>query len=500
MRRRIASVWLPRFDADLAARRDPVWRDRPLAFYRETAGRLVLTAANAPAQAEGVAPGMVLADARALIADLATMADRPERRARARIALRRWLDRFTPLVAIDGEDGFFLEMTGAAHLFGGEQAFLGQAIRRLEGLGFAVRAALADSPGAAWALARYGRQATVAPPGGARKALAGLPVAALRLEPAVAARLKRLGIARIGDLADLPRAAVVRRFGLAAITRLDQALAVEREPISPTPLRPPLQVRRTFAEPVIARPGVEIALARLIDDLIAHLDRAMQGAVILTFTIERLDGVRQSLEGRAAEPTRDAARIARLFAEKLDTLDPGFGVEAASLAAPRTGPAAERQAHAFGPKAPPDALGRLIDTLGGRLGFQAVARFAPRADWRPDRSFALEPATVGSTTPAAWATSPRPPGPRPLLLLKRPTPVEVEAATSPLAPPTAVRRAGRWRALDHARGPERIAPQWHEADSDWPAGRDYWRAEETTGDRLWLYREGDRWFLHGFFP
>lgn len=504
MRRRIVSVWLPRFDADLVARRQPIWREKPLAFYREAGGKLLLTATNAPAAAEGVTPGMALADARALISDLATIEDRPARRVRGQAALRRWLDRFTPLAALDGEDGFFLDVTGAAHLFDGEAAFLAELLERLQALGFAARVAIADSPGAAWALARHGENAAIAPPGETRAALEDLPAAALRLSPGTAERLRRLGLATIGDLVRLPRPALVRRFGVETVTRLDQALAVDPEPIAPLALTPEARVQDRFAEPLIARPGVEVALDRLIAKLIARLDRTGDGALELRFEIRRLDGGRQTLETRAAEATRDAKRMRRLFHEKLDAIDPGFGIESASLAATATGPLSPRQIDSLGPKAAPDALSRLIDTLGNRLGFDSVARFQPRDSWLPERSYRLIPAV--DDNPATERPSPPAPtpGPRPLFLLKRPQPIRVDAGAGPLDPPVAINRAidraGGWRKVLQAWGPERIAPEWRAPDPAWPAPRDYWRAEEEDGGRLWLYRQGDAWFLHGFFP
>ncbi len=501
MGRRIASIWLPRLETDLIERREPHWRERPLALHVETGPRLIVVAVNAAAAAEGVAPGMALADARALAAGLATRPTMPPRRAKALLALQRWLDRFTPLVAIDGPDGFLLEMAGATHLFGGEAAFMARLIQGLEGLGFAVRAAMADAPGGAWALARHGRQGEIAPVGEIRAALARLPVACLRLPPEIAGRLARLGLARVGDLYALPRAALVRRFGVQTVTRLDQALGAAPEPISPTRPPAPYVVRLGFVEPIADRAGIETALAGLIEKLTTRLMLDDRGATALELTFLRVDGGRQSLEVRAGEPTRDGARIARLFAEKLGLIDPGFGIEAASLAAPVSAEAIHPQRDALAAAAAPEALARLIDTLGNRLGFDAVARFEPQDRWRPERSVRLRPATADcAPTPLLPA-----PGPRPLELLQRPTPIVVEVDSGAqvdlgaLAPPTALRQNGQWRTLRHAIGPERISPEWRTCDPDWPADRDYWRAEDETGARLWLYRQGPLWFLHGRF-
>lgn len=505
MRRRIASVWLTELDADIAARRDPVWRTAPLAFFRESGGRLLLTAANNPAVLEGVLPGMTLADGRARLADLAVLPEDPATRARMQKALRRWFDRFSPHVGPDGDNGFFLDMTGAARLFGGERPFLDDLLARLRRLGFACRAALADTPGAAWALARYGAAGMIAPTGKAKDAIHNLPIAALRLAPGTVERLRRLGLVRIDDLLALPRPALTRRFGLALVRRLDQALGAAAEPITPERLIAPCQTRLSFAEPLTTEPALQEALARLIERLVSQLASADLGALGLTFTVERMDGQRQSLFARAAEPTRDKQRLARLYAERLATIDPGFGIEAATLAAPETAALHARQRAAFGPATAPDALSQLVDRLGGRIGFDAVARFAPRDRWQPDRSFWLQPTGVDgaeAASPDDWPDAMAPP--RPLLLLNRPEPVQADAPDDALAPPAAIRRAGRWRRLRQAEGPERILPEWRIRDPAWPAARDYWRAEEEDGARIWLYRERyqerDRWFLHGFFP
>jgi protein ImuB len=496
MRRRIVSIWLPRLATDVIARRQSQWRDNPLALYLETGQKLIVMAVNAPADAEGVVPGMTLANARAVLSDLATLPFRPARQFKAQKALLRWLDRFSPLVGLDGADGLFVDVTGVTHLFGGEGAFLAQLTENIEALGFSVRIGLANTPGAAWALARYGRPGTIAGPGETREALARLPVAALRFETETMHRLMRLGLTHVDNLYALPRQALVRRFGVKTATRLDQALGASPEPISPIRTPAPYIVHMRFEEPIGERSSVEIALARLITQLSEKLKRHNKGVTALDLIISRLDGGQQNISIGVAEPTRDEKRLARLFNEKLDDIDPGFGIESAKLIATGIGVSANRQSDALGPKAPPEAMAKLIDTLGNRLGFNVITRFEPMDRWQPDRGFCLSPATA-SVPETSW---PEPPGPRPLMLLKRPEPVQVEADVSnALAPPQALRRHGAWRKLDHAEGPERITPEWRHEDRDWPTPRDYWRAQDETGARLWLFRAGKAWFLHGFF-
>ena len=497
MARRIVSIWLPRLATDLILRREPAWRDKPLALYVEAGQRLAVVAVNAAGEQEGIAPGMALADARALYAELGTLPHNPARTAAALKALTRLSDRFTPLAAMDGADGLFLDMAGATHLFGGEARFMGRLAAILARLGFAASIAMADTPGAASAFARYGRSGVIAPTGVPRDLLAVLPAAALRLRPETNHRLARLGLARIGDLFALPRQTLVRRFGVEIATRIDQALGAAPDPISPTRPETPYTVRLAFDEPIGERVSIDTALARLLEKLMARLAFEDLGASLLDFTVHRLDGSWQSLSVGTAEPTQDIARLTRLFAEKLDDIDPGFGIEAATLRAARTERLRPRQQDVLAGRAEPDALAALIDTLGNRLGFDAVTRFEPEDSWLPDRSFRRTPATIAASGADAW---PAPPAPRPLTLLAQPLPVDAESdSADALSPPLTLKRHGTRRTVRFADGPERITPEWRERDADWPSHRDYWRVEDEAGERLWLYRQDDRWFLHGFF-
>lgn len=453
-------------------------------------------AVNHPAEADGVTPGMNLATARVLSAGITAQPFSPARQTKALKALLRWLDRFSPLVAINGDDSLFLDVSGVTHLFGGERVFLNHLTDGIEAFGLCVQTGLASTPGAAWALARYGAPRQITGPGETRQALSALPIAALRLPLETRAKLVRLGLTHIEHLYALPRQALVRRFGVKTATRLDQALGAAPEPISPSRAPAPYIVRLSFDEPIGERSSIEIALSRLSSKLAEKLKRHGKGATALDFTVIKVDGAEQTLSIGLADPSRDQTRIIRLFGEKLDQIDPGFGIEAARLLASRTDTLAGKQIDALGGAAAPDALAKLIDTLGNRLGFDAVTRFAPVERWQPEHSFRRMPASA-IPPDASW---PKTGAPRPLQLLKRPEPVEVTAnPANALSPPIALRRHGVWRMLNHAEGPERIVPEWRSRDPDWPEPRDYWRAEDESGSRLWLFRAGEKWFVHGFF-
>ena len=553
MERRVVSLWLPRFATDrLTRRRDasrPGWRSEPasaegppLATVTAAQGGLRIAAATPAARAAGVVPGLPLADARALVPGLRTAEADPAGDGRALAALADWCGRYTPWTAVNGGDGVWLDISGCAHLFGGETALLEDLGGRLDGLGFHGLAAAADTPGAAWAVARFAGRgtgaATVVPPGKTRRALVALPVAGLRLPPATVEGLNRVGLRRIGDLLGLPRAPLAARFGETVVRRLDEALGRSDEPISPRRPTPPLRARLAFAEPIGRAEDIGAAARRLLEDLCARLERAHRGARRLELALYRVDGTVARAHIGTGRPTRDAHHLERLFTEKLEGLDSGFGVEVMVLAATAADPLAPVQGALHTGRGMADTAGagdgdgvaRLVDRLGNRLGRERVVRLVPRASHVPERacrevSALAPPAPAG----AGSAGSPRsrrpgkadgaqdsetaggrPAQPRPLHLLPWPEPIEVMAPV-PDHPPVMF----RWRRHRHrvacADGPERIGPEWwleEPADAFSPQHRirDYYRVEDTEGRRFWLYREGlyrpgvePAWYLHGFF-
>ncbi len=495
---------------------------RPLALVDGERGRLLLAAVDAAAERGGLAPGLPLAEARALVPGLDTAPYDPAGERAALVRLIEWCGRYTPWAAPDGGGcdwgggaGILLDVTGCAHLFGGtesegEAALLADLVMRLQRLGFTARAALAETAGAAWALARFAelppaRPWTVVPPGAVREALAPLPPAALRLPPATVELLERLGLRRIGALFGLPPAALAPRLGEAVARRLAQALGREAEPVSPHRPVPAQLARRVFAEPIVAPGDIAGALEQLLGGLCRQLEAAGLGARRLELTTCRVDGSTRRLGLGTSRPSRDPAHLKRLFAAHLERIDPGFGIEAMMLGATATQSLSALQLALDGGEgdaaaAQAGALAELIDRLGSRLGLGNVRRLAPRQSHVPERAVAAVPALEESA--AAWRDlapgSARPP--RPLRLLPRPEPIEA-VALLPDHPPVWF----RWRRLRHtvarAEGPERIVPEWWHPSPDLaeePA-RDYFRVEVEDGRRYWLYRAGARWFLHGIF-
>lgn len=484
-----------------------------------------LVAVNPAAEAAGAHPGLPLAAARALVPGLTIFAADPAGERQTLENLADWCGRYSPWTAVDGTAasaaGLWLDITGCAHLFGGETALLEDLVRHLKEFGFAARVALADTPGTAWAAARFADAPTGAciaiPPGETAHSLAPLPVAALRLDGATVDELSRLGLRAIGDLMGLARAPLAARFGEVLVKRLDQALGDKGEPISPRRPPPAFRVRLAFAEPMRISADVARAFEKLLTELCARLELAHQGARRMEFTIYRLDGTCARAGVGTSRPVREPAHLARLFAEKLARLDAGFGVETMTLAATAVDALAAGQLdlardrdaalenRALGAEA---AAARLIDRLGNHLGPGNVVRLLPQASHIPERAFREVSALAQPEDASAHAHVP-PPAPRPLQLLPWPEPIEVMAPVPDEAPVMF-----RWRRRQHrvarAEGPERIGPEWWREDvnelSSSHRVRDYYRVENADGRRFWVYREGPyrpgvrpRWYLHGLF-
>jgi protein ImuB len=487
-------------------------------------------ALNGAAMAAGLLPGMTLAHARAVLPRLTVAGADPASDQRVLAMLADWCGRYTPWTAVDsnadyrgpsgGGAGLWLDISGSAHLFGGEQKMLADLLGRLLALGFAGRAAVADSAGAAWAMARFAEPAiAVVAPQTAETALAPLPVAGLRLPASLLDALDEVGLRRIGELASLSRAALASRFGTLVLNRLDQALGLLDEPLSPRRPVPAMAARLAFADPIGRADDIARASRHLLEDLCAKLELTQLGARRLELAAYRTDGTTARVAIGTSRPVRDPRHLERLLREKLAGIDAGFGIEVMILAATVADPLAPAQAPmAFGDMPLADDVARLIDRLGNRFGADHVVRLKERASHIPERSCVEVSALADGpgdrhTDRLAMAAGgdQRSRQPRPLHLLPSPEPIEV-IAPIPDGPPALF----RWRRLQHrvalAEGPERIAPEWWLTDdgcaADNPARtRDYYRVEDSEGRRFWLYREGlylagitPRWYLHGLLP
>ena len=498
-------MWLPLLATDRLCRRDPAWRDSPLATIASEGGSRRLVAVNRAAGTAGLRPGMTLADAQAVVPSLRALpADPPGERALLD-HLAEWAVGYTPWTSADGWNegiaggGLWLDISGCAHLFGGEDKLLADLLGRLRRYGFAAQAAVADTPGAAWAWARFGDGAAPCLPQAAQQAaLAGLPVTALRLAPPTAAGLVRLGLRRIGELAAVPRAGVAARFGSTVALRLDQAFGAADEPISPK--LPPLahRVPLAFAEPIARSEDVVAGTRHLLERLAVRLERERQGVRRLELAAFRIDATVQRLTIGTSRPSRDPPHLLRLLAEPLAKLDAGFGIEMLLLSADELGPLAAEQISFVGAAPTTDDFACLLDRLGNRLGFERVMRLAPHPSHLPEqavRRLGPEAAPLVEGWPELR---------RPLRLFAWPEPVEA-VAPLPDSPPLLFRWRRQTHRIARAEGPERLSGEWWRQRK---LDRDYYCVEDQAGRRFWLFRAGDavdpatgnlRWYLHGLF-
>jgi protein ImuB len=442
---------------------------------------------------------MAVTHARALVPDLDVRDSDPEGDLAlltrlALVAARRW----TPRAAVDAPDGLLLDLSGVAHLFGGEARLCARIVRFCARAGFTARIAVAGTAGAAHALARFAEgPVTLCPPGGEAQALAPLPLAALRVDESVLAAASRLGLASVGDLLPMPRAPLQRRFGKTLLRRLDQALGRAAEPIEPVvPEEPPSSLLR-FAEPIATAEAIGEALVLLLERLIDTLRRGGLGARSLALLCERIDGRIERIAIGTARATRDERHLLRLLAMKIERIEPGFGIEAMRLVAGRVEPLAPEQLSGGRPE--PD-LAELVDRLAGRLGPRRLYRRSALESDVPERSVER----VGPLGAArAW-----PDWPRPVRLLSPPERVENVVALLPDQPPRRFTWRGRPYRVRAADGPERIHGEWWKRSEEADAVRDYFRVEDEEGARFWLFRRGDgedprtgdlTWYLHGVF-
>ncbi|BAV65375.1 Y-family DNA polymerase [Sphingobium cloacae] len=505
------------FDRLRIARPD-LWTARPegapCAIVEPVRGAMHLAALDAAALELGLALGMTLADAHAREPDLVLFDADPH-------ADQDWLERlcdgcarYTPIAALDPPAGLMLDITGCAHLWGGEAALTHEATHRLDRHGMEVRHALASTPEAAHALARF----PIASAPHEEAALRRLPVEALRLEEESAVALRRAGLRTVGDLAARPAATLAARFGEEAVDALHRLLGLGQRPLAPRRPRPAIRVERRFPEPMASTAHALSVLSEMIAEAGERLAERGQGGRRFEAVFFRSDGLAFPLRVETSLPVRDAPAILRLIEEKVDglsdPLDPGFGFDMLRLTVPRAEPMAPTQLALEGGEARrEEGIAALIDRLSIRAGRMQIQRLHPRDSHIPEQAQLALPA-MESSAPAPWPrqeASGDPPM-RPLHLFDPPQPIDVIAEV-PDGPP----HRFRWRRALHEvtryEGPERIAPEWWTAPGGAVAGesigrtRDYYRVEDARGRRYWIFRYGlygaeaarPGWYLHGLF-
>jgi len=518
--RRLLSLWLPFMATDriLRQRLGRAWRSdtgqsRPLVLSSQDNNSRRIAALDEKAERLGLRRGTGIADARAMHPSLEVVEADPEADRRLLEALADWCDRYTPLVALDGTDGLFLDISGCAHLFGGERSLLDDIAARFFHQGFAVRAGLASTPGAAWAAARFAPGGSILGQGEEEGFMAGLPLAALRLEAATRASLESVGLGTVGAVAGAPRAPLARRFGTTLLVRLDQALGRVEEAISPRLPIAALSVERHLAEPIGLFEDIERLVLLLAGSLAQDLERRGEGARSLELLLFRVDGAVGRVAVGASLPLREPQLIGRLFHERLASLeseiDAGCGFDLVRLSALVTAAFEATQGDLSGTALSSGCdIAMFADRVRARLGPDALLSPLLSGSHVPERAARLGRFGAGPAEERSGGSVGMPDcgaAERPLRLLTPAEPVEVPATEIPEGPPLNFRwRRALYRVI-RSEGPERIAPEWWREAEAAPS-RDYFRVEDADGRRYWLYREGlygsrekisPRWYLQG---
>jgi protein ImuB len=521
-RRRILSLWLPRLPTDRIKRQRshgdaaPA-SNLPCIVVAKQNNALQISALDDAAAGLGLEVGLPLANARAVCPDVQVFDADETADAQALNAIADWCDRFTPLVALDSPHGLLLDITGCAHLFGGESALMQMVCDALTRQGFAVSAAIAGTSICARTMNRHVHGRVVGD-GEEAGSVEPLPVFALGADDAITRGLRRAGLKTIGDVASRARHEITARFGAEFTTLLERALGQGDAPISPRKPLPDYIVEKRFAEPVITGEVISATLSRLARTLIAAMERHGKGARRLEASFFRTDGAVRAIAVDTGQPVTRPGVIDRLFRERLDALsdplDPGFGFDLVRLSASRTEIVVQQQRDLDANVHDNDELTALIDRIAARIGGRRVVVHLPQDTHIPERAVLAAPAQhhLGAAAVAAWpARVEGEPPQRPLRLFERPEPIEVLFAEVPDKPP----RHFKWRRASHtivrAEGPERVAMEWWRSQETMPT-RDYFRVEDEAGVRFWLYRDGlygeivknnkpvqPEWFVHGLF-
>lgn len=498
MRKRYVSIWFRHLTTDWLTLRQPELKDTPFVFVVPDHGRFIVTAVSSAAAVQGIEPGMRAADAKAFVHGLKVIDDKPERAAKLLKGIGEWCVRYSPVVAVDLPDGLILEISGCAHLWGGERAYLTEIVSRLKKKGYTVRTAMADTVGAAWAISRFGHITPIIASGEQAAAILPLPPAALRLEEDLLALLQKLGFYTIQSLTGIKRSALRRRFGEALLLRLAQALGQEDEIISPLSVPVPFQERLPCLEPIRTRTGIEIAITRLLESLCLRLQQEGMGLRTAVLTGYRIDGKVEQIAIGTNRATHSVSHLFKLFELKISAITPALGIELFVLDAPKVEevPKVQEALWAGKPGLADQSVAELLDRVAGKVGAGAIHRYLPQEHFWPER--AIVNASLQAKKTTAWRND----KPRPSLLLPRPEPIQVSSPV-PDYPPMLFKYQGKVHHIKKSDGPERIEREWWLEEGE---HRDYYHVEDEEGQRYWLFRSGHytgdhlyQWFLHGFF-
>jgi protein ImuB len=498
MSKRFVSIWFPYLVTDWHARKQPHLRNEVFVLKSTVRNRVVITAANALAKAQGIHENMMLADAKALYPSLHIMDDKPTLATQLGDRIAEWCIRFTPAAAPDYPNGILLDASGCPHLWGSEEVYLADIIKRLSQRGYTIRAAMADTIGCAWAMARYSNQ-TIIEKEKQSQALLALPVTALRIDEETNEVLQKLGLRKIGDVISISAKSLRRRFGNTLLQRLRQAIGEEEENIVPVYPIEPYSERLPCIEPIKTKEGIEIALQNLLTNLCSRLRKEGKGLRKAFFRAYQLDGGTSGIEISTNQPSQNVEHLFRLFGIKLSTIEPKEGIELFLLEATVVEEALLKQEGFWRTESGllDGEILDLMDRFTNRLGADAVQRFLPTEHYWPERSY-KQTSDLNQAPTTEWKLDRS----RPLQLLSPPEPIIVTAPV-PDYPPLNFRYKGQLHKVAKADGPERIEQEWWIQEGEL---RDYYAVEDEEGKRYWLFRSGHynetrspKWYLHGFF-
>lgn len=499
MGKRYAALWFPFLLTDWYTRRNPQFCDTPFVFATSVQGRMCVSAVNPVAAQLGIRPNMVVADAKAAVPRLNVLQDKQFRKEKLLEGIGLWCMRYTPVVSIDTTDCLVLNITGCAHLWGGEEAYLRDIYKQLKQKGYEVRGGIASTIGAALAVAQYGPSGTIVPKSRQLEALSSLPITALRLEPYLLKRLKKLGFRTIGSIAQIPSPLLKRRFGADMVKRIAQALGTADEFV--TPLKPVVPYTECLPclEPIKTAKGIEIAIEKLLRTLCKRLVSEGKGLRMAKLSCYRLDGKIVHAEIGTNRASAHVQHLFNLFKQKVPTIAPELGIEVFVLEAMKVEDMALIQELLWNREGSLNnkALAELLDRFKAKDTSCRISRFLPDEHHWPERSI-REAVSLAEKQTVSWRTD----RPRPTRLLNPPHLIEVSAPI-PDYPPMLFRYKGEVHLLKKADGPERIEREWWIENGE---HRDYYYVEDEQGRRYWLFRLGHyqedcspNWYLHGFF-
>jgi protein ImuB len=497
MQKRYMAIWFRHLLTDGLALRRAELKDVPFVLVMPVKNKVIITASSPLAERQGAFTGMAAADARAAVAELITIDDVPGKAAKLLRLLGLWCIRYTPFVAVDLPDGLLLDISGCAHLWGGEREYLKEIVLKLRNAGFDARAAIADTPGAARAVSRYAKASPIVASGEQAKRVSGLPPVALRLEPEILDKLLKLGFRTIGPLLAMEASVLRRRFTKALLIRLDQTLGKVNEPLVTLNVPVPYVERLPCLEPIRTRPGIEIAIEKLLTELCLRLQAEGKGLRKAVLKCMRVDGRRVQVSIGTNKGSHSVSHLVKLFGLQIQKIEPGLGIELFVLEAPKVEDidTVQEQLWAVDRGLADTALAELLDRVAGKVGAEAIQRYLPAENYWPEHSLKV----AGSLTeePATeW-----PEQMRPMRLLAKPEPIEVMALV-PDNPPKTFTHKGKRHNIIKADGPERIGREWWQDNGE---HRDYYAVEDNKGQRYWVFRSGHydggdaQWYLHGYF-